>query len=351
MVKPLERIISTAKTISAHIALAEAEDPRIVQGALRAARERIARVTLVGNRAAIMRHLAGFEDASLRIEDPADSPLAAAYAAAYQTLRRSKGVTASQAQEAMRSSLSFAAMMVRQGDADGSIGGAVSTTAETVRTALQIIGRAPGSNLVSSFNLMMLCEPHHPKSGAFVFADCGLVVEPSAAELAEIAIASARSYTALVGQPAKVAMLSFSTHGSAAHAHVSRVAEATHLAHAADPDLIIDGEIQFDAAFVEAVGTTKAPHSALRGAANVFVFPNLEAANIGYKIAQRIGGATAIGPILQGLAKPANDLSRGCSADDVYYAIAITALQAAELRSGQRMKADPAAHAPDRLLF
>jgi phosphate acetyltransferase len=197
-----------------------------------------------------------------------------------------------------------------------------------VRAALQTIGRAPGVGLVSSFFLMMLCAPHHVKKGAFVFSDCGLVVDPDAAGLADIAIASARSFEALAGLPAKVAMLSFSTAGSAAHERVSKVMEATRLAHEAAPGLVIDGELQFDSAFVEAVSEAKAPHSQLHGQANVFVFPNLDAANIGYKIAQRIGGASAIGPILQGLAKPANDLSRGCTADDVFHMIAVTVVQA-----------------------
>ncbi|MDW9934043.1 phosphate acetyltransferase, partial [Sinorhizobium meliloti] len=263
-----------------------------------------------------------------RIEDPACSPLTDDFATAYLERRRSKGVDAAAARAAVLSPLTFAAMMVREGIADGTVGGAVATTADTVRAALQVIGRAPGVGLVSSFFLMMLCEPHHARKGAFVFADCGLVVDPDAAGLADIARMSAKSYEMLAGERAKVAMLSFSTGGSAAHERVSKVVEATGMARRAEPDLIIDGELQFDSAFVGAVCLTKAPHSALRGEANVFVFPNLDAANIGYKIAQRIGGATAIGPILQGLSRPANDLSRGCSAADVFHMIAVTVVQA-----------------------
>lgn len=328
--KPLERILETARQAPKRIVLAEGEDDRIVEAAVRATREGIAEIVLVGDGDIIAGKLAaaGATDLRLRIEDPATSPLTSNLAAAYHELRKAKGVDAAAAREALRSPLTFAAMMAREGAADGTVGGAIATTADTVRAALQTIGRAPGVGLVSSFFLMMLCQPHHVKKGAFVFADCGLVVDPDAAGLADIACMSARSYEALAGTPAKVAMLSFSTSGSASHEKVSKVVEATRLAHAAYPDLVIDGELQFDSAFVEAVSAAKAPNSALHGGANVFVFPNLDAANIGYKIAQRIGGATAIGPILQGLAKPANDLSRGCNADDVFHMIAVTVVQA-----------------------
>jgi phosphate acetyltransferase len=270
----------------------------------------------------------GADPARFSIEDQLVSAKVENYAAAYFDQRRHKGADEAAAIRAISDPLGFAAMMVRQGDADGTIGGAVATTADTVRAALQIIGKAPDSRIVSSFFLMMLCEPHHAKKGAFVFADCGLVVDPDAAELADIAVASARSFQALIGSVPKVAMLSFSTSGSAAHERVSKVVKATELARAANPSLLIEGELQFDAAFDETVSAAKAPGSTIKGAANVLVFPSLEAANIGYKIAQRIGGAKAIGPILQGLAKPANDLSRGCSADDVYHMIAVTSVQA-----------------------
>jgi phosphate acetyltransferase len=328
--QPLDHLIAAAKAEPRHIVLAEGEDLRIIDGAIRAVGDGIARVTLLGNATRIRNALAarGADPERLGIEDPLLSPKVENYAAAYFDLRRHKGVDEAAAIRAVSDPLGFAAMMVRQGDADGTIGGAVATTADTVRAALQIIGKAQGSRIVSSFFLMMLCEPHHAKKGAFVFADCGLVVDPDAAELAAIAIASAGSYRALMGAEPKVAMLSFSTSGSAAHERVTKVVKAAELAKAAAPDLTIDGELQFDAAFVEAVSAVKAPGSALKGAANVLVFPNLEAANIGYKIAQRIGGAKAIGPIVQGLAKPANDLSRGCSADDVYHMIAVTCAQA-----------------------
>lgn len=237
-------------------------------------------------------------------------------------------MTEGQAEAMAKTPLGFAAMMVREGDADGTVAGAVATTADVVRHALQIIGKAEGASLVSSFFLMLLCQSHHQKKGAFVFADCGLVVEPDSAQLADIAIQSADSYRQLTEKDAAVAMLSFSTGGSAAHERVSKVVQATRTVQERKPDLCIDGELQFDTAFVEAISHAKSPDSPLKGNANVFVFPNLEAANIGYKIAQRIGGAQAIGPVLQGLAKPANDLSRGCTADDVLHMIAITVNQA-----------------------
>lgn len=328
--KPLDDIIAAAKADPKRIVLAEGEDLRIIEGAIRAVSDGIARVTLLGNEARIRSALISrdADPKDFSIEDPLASPRMQRYAAAYFDLRRHKGLDEAAAVRAVSDPLGFAAMMVVQGDADGTVGGAIATTADTVRAALQIIGRAADSKIVSSFFLMMLCEPHHSKKGAFVFADCGLVVEPDAAELADIATSSARSFQALTGSAPKVAMLSFSTSGSAAHERVNKVVKAVELARAADPSLMIDGELQFDAAFVEAVSAAKAPGSAVKGAANVLVFPNLEAANIGYKIAQRIGGAKAIGPILQGLAKPANDLSRGCSADDVYHMIAVTCVQA-----------------------
>lgn len=328
--KPLDRLVAAARANPRRIALSDGADPRVISGALRAMRDGLAEVILVGDEdeiaAALTEQPCGQERP--RIEDPVRSSRTAVYVETYATLRRAKGVTPDQAAVAMQNPLTFATMMVREGAADGTVGGATRTTGETVRAALQIIGQAPGQALVSSFFLMLLCEPHHTKKGGLIFADCGLVIEPDAAELAEIAIASARSYESLTSEAAKVALLSFSTAGSASHQRVEKVVEATRLARLAAPQIAIEGELQFDAAFVESIGKAKAPHSTLDGPANVFVFPNLEAANISYKIAQRIGGAIAIGPILQGLANPANDLSRGCSADDVYHLIATTVVQA-----------------------
>ncbi|MEP1613807.1 MAG: phosphate acyltransferase [Roseobacter sp.] len=211
--------------------------------------------------------------------------------------------------------------------AHGTLGGATTATSEIVRTALQVTGTAPNVTMVSSFFLMLLCREHHDKKGAIIFSDAGLVIDPNSEELADIAIASAGSFAALVEETPKIAMLSFSTLGSARHASVSKVADATEKVRAKRPDILLEGELQFDAAFVPEVAASKAPGSAVAGQANVLIFPNLDAGNIGYKIAQRIGGANAIGPILQGLAHPANDLSRGCSAEDVMHMIAVTAVQ------------------------
>lgn len=331
-VSVLDEIIEAARRAPRRIVLAEGEDPRIVAGALRARREGIAEPILLGrpDRIGGLLTLEGGSTKQISVVDPTTSPLAESLAETFYDLRRHKGVDEAVAQAAIRDPLVFAALMVRLSHAEGTVAGAVATTAATVRTALQMIGPAPGSTMVSSFFLMMLEEMHHPKQGPLVFADCGLVVEPDAAEMAQIAVASARSFARLTNTDPRVAMLSFSTHGSASHDRVAKVIEATALARAAAPDLAIDGDLQFDAAFVPEISASKAPTSPLQGAANVFVFPSLEAANIGYKIAQRIGRAKAIGPILQGLAQPANDLSRGCSAEDVYHLIAVTAVQAAD---------------------
>jgi phosphate acetyltransferase len=329
--KTLDDIIAAARSNPKRIVLSEGEDSRICEAAVRLRRDGVASPILIGNAKIVAEQLtaSGGDPKDFEIIDPASAPQARDYANAYYELRKQKGITREAAVQEMTAPLGFAAMMVRQGDADGTVSGAVHTTANTVRTALRIIGRAPGVKTASSFFLMILNEPHHAKQGCFIFADCGLIVQPTVEELAEIAISSAQSFRDLLDEEPRVAMLSFSTKGSAAHERVMHVIEATNLIHHAQPDLAIDGDLQFDAAFVPSVSTTKSPDSPLKGTANVFIFPSLEAANIGYKIAQRIGGATAIGPILQGLAKPANDLSRGCSAEDVYHLVAVTGVQAA----------------------
>ncbi|MEV8468950.1 phosphate acetyltransferase [Fluviibacterium sp. DFM31] len=329
--KPLEMILRNAARSQKKIVLSEGHDPRAVQATIAARKQGIARIALVGPEAEIrarFEELGAVPDEGVEIHDPATSPLIDELAEVFFQRRRHKGVTPEQAMEAARSPHVFAALLVRTGHADGTVGGAVATTAEIVRTAIQVIGPAPGAKLVSSFFLMLFCQTHHIKKGAHVFADSGLVVDPNAEEMAQIALTSAQSYTELTSDIPRVAMLSFSTRGSASHNSVSKVVTATGIAKAANPALLIDGELQFDAAFVPDVAASKAGDSALGGNANVFIFPNLESGNIAYKIAQRVGGAVAIGPILQGLAKPANDLSRGCTSEDLLHMIAVTAAQA-----------------------
>ncbi len=329
----LGEIIAKAKRAGKRIVLPEGDDPRVAEGAVRAARDGLAEIVLLGTPGVMDKHVrdAGGDPARLELIDPASSSKLSVYADAYHDLGKHKGVTPRQAREAAADALTQAALMVRAGDADGTVGGAVATTPDTVRAALQVIGRAPGVRSVSSFFLMILDAGHHDPKRVLCFADCALIVEPSADELADIAMTSADSFHVLSGEEPKVAMLSFSTAGSAKHPRVERVQQAYAKVQARNPSFPVFGDIQFDAAVVPEIGARKAPEAPLNGDANVLIFPTLEAANIGYKIAQRIGGAKAIGPVLQGLAKPANDLSRGCDASDVYHLIAITSLQAGGL--------------------
>ena len=315
--KPLDRIYQAARARQAHIILSEGRDSRVRAAAARIVAEGLARITLLDGEAP--------GAASI---DSAAAPDLDHLAAAWFDLRKSRGLTPEAARDEMRDPLRQAAMRVRLGQADGTVGGAAATTADTVRAALQVIGRAPGVQTVSSFFLMLSCAPGAPVRGGMIFSDCGLVIAPDAAELADIAISAAGSCRRLLAETPRVALLSFSTAGSAEHPSLARIREALALVRARRPDLEIDGEMQFDAALDEAIRAKKAPRSPLTGPPNVFVFPDLSAGNIGYKIAQRLGGLTAIGPILQGLARPANDLSRGCSIDDIIAATAVTALQA-----------------------
>lgn len=316
------------------IVLAEGEDQRVASAAVRAAGDGIATPILIGAHDVVSKQirLAGGVAEMFLIVDPANSNLLQSFADAYaarQNRSGRKSISENEALSAVRNPVVFAAMMVQQGLADGAIGGAQATTTETVRAALQFIGPATKSTLVSSFMLMGIDPRNNTSADLVCFADCGLVVEPSVDELAKIAIASADSYQTLTGTLPAVAVLSFSTKGSAQHELVKRSSETVSVVRSLRPDLVVDGELQFDAAFVPEVCASKAPSSPLAGKANVFIFPNLEAGNIGYKIAERLGGAVAIGPILQGLAQPANDLSRGCSSDDVYHLLAVTSVQAA----------------------
>ena len=315
----------------AHVVMSEGTDPRIVAGAVAAVKRGIARITLVGpqNDVAAALVAEGMSDTpSISIENPETSPLTPAFAQAYHELRKHKGTSVEVAETQARDPLVFAALMVRMGHADGTVGGAVHTSSDTVRAALQVIGKAKTAPLVSSFFLMALPDNHPSGHDAMIFGDSGLVIDPTPEELAAIAVASATSFEQLLESEPRVALLSFSTKGSAHHEMVKKVTDAAAILKANHPDLKADGELQFDAAFVPEVGASKAKGSEIAGTANVMIFPNLDAGNIGYKIAQRIGGCDAIGPVLQGLAKPANDLSRGCTAEDVTNMIAVTVLQA-----------------------
>ncbi|MEP2716176.1 phosphate acetyltransferase [Pseudophaeobacter sp.] len=315
------------------IALSEGSDPRIVAGAIAARSAGLADLILVGPRAEVEAELTkqgANEDQGLMVHDPIDSQFHTDFAAAFHALRQHKGVTLEAASRAVQDPLVYAALLVRLGHAIGTVGGAVATTSDVVRTALQVIGKAPDAAMVSSFFLMYPPEDATAGGRAMLYSDCGLVIDPSAEDLVAIACASAQSCQHLLQQPPRLAMLSFSTKGSAKHPKVTKVTEATEMLHAQRPDLSVDGELQFDAAFAPEIGQRKAPGSSVAGAANVMIFPNLDAGNIGYKITQRLGGYSAIGPILQGLAQPANDLSRGCSAEDVLEMIAVTSLQASQ---------------------
>lgn len=326
----LDHIIGLARQSRTRIVLCEGHDHRIVQAARRAAHDGLADIILVGNPATAEKvaHQYGVDLSAVELVDPAQSDLVTELQEAMVILRQKRGMTLEQAAQAVLDPLSFSLLMVHTGHADAALAGADHTTAEVVSQATRLIGPGPGGRQISSFFIMLRDEPFHTDTRAMIFADCGIVIDPTEQQLADIAIAAADNTQLLLNEPPRVAMLSFSTNGSARHSRVARVRRATELVRAQRPDIAIDGEVQLDTAIVPEVAARKLPGSAVHGRANVLIFPNLDAANIAYKMAERMGHATAIGPILQGLNKPANDMSRGCSVDDIYYMIAVTAVQA-----------------------
>lgn len=326
----LEKLFARAKANKKRIVLPESFEERTMRAADIVLRDGLAEVVLIGSREALLAQanewgLENIEKAT--IFDEATDSKRQVYVDLLYELRKSKGVTLEEANEKVKDPLYLAALMVKNGDADGEVAGAQNATSNVLRPALQIIKMKKGISVVSGA-FLMITPTHYGDDGMLLFADCAVTPNPDAKQLAEIAIVSAATAKGLAGMMPRVAMLSFSTHGSAKNESADKMIEATRLAHELDPELVIDGELQLDAAIVPKVAAQKAPTSPLRGTANVLVFPNLDAGNIGYKLTQRMSGAVALGPILQGMAAPVNDLSRGCSVEDIVKMVVITSDQA-----------------------
>ena len=332
----LQQIVARAKANKQRIVLPEAEEERTLRAADRVLADELANIILIGNPEAIKADaekygLTNIDKAT--IIDPLNNPRSDEYAELLAELRKKKGMTIEQARELVKNPLYLGCMIIKTEGADGQISGALSTTGDTLRPALQIIKCAPGITCVSGAMLLITKQPQYGENGVVVVGDVAVTPMPDANQLAQIAVCTAQTAKSVAGfEDPRVAMLSFSTKGSAQHEVVDKVVEATQLAREMAPELKIDGELQADAALVPSVGAKKAPGSDIAGNANVLVFPNLEVGNIGYKLVQRLGDAIAIGPILQGIARPVNDLSRGCSVDDIYYMVAITACQAMDAK-------------------
>ena len=324
----IDEIKTKAKADLKTIVLPETEDVRTYEAAEAILKEGTAKLVLIGSEEEVAKNKGNFDISGAQIVDPAKSEKTESYIAKLVELRQKKGMTEEQARELLLTNYPYyGVMMVKMGDADGMVSGACHSTADTLRPCLQILKTKPGTKLVSAFFIMVVPDCEMGENGTFVFGDCGLNQNPSPEELAAIAISSAESFKQLVGAEPRVAMLSHSSMGSAKHDDVTKVVEAVKIAKAEAPDLMLDGELQLDAAIVPSVGASKAPQSPVAGKANVLIFPDLDAGNIGYKLVQRLAKAEAYGPMTQGIAAPVNDLSRGCSAKDIEGVVAITAGQ------------------------
>jgi phosphate acetyltransferase len=331
--KLLERVIKNSQSLQKRIVFPEGNEPRTLRATEIILNENIARIILLGNPVEIMKSAEeyGVNVKGAVLVDPKTDDRRSHYADLMVEIRKSKGLTKQEALEMLDDPLVFAPMMIKNGDADGEIAGAINATGDVLRPAFQFIKTMPGVSVVSGAFLMFVNDPHFGHDGILVFADCAVMPDPNERQLAEIAVTTARTAKAIVGMEPRVAMLSFSTKGSAQHPLVDKVVNATRIAKELDPTLKIDGELQLDAALIPEVAKLKAPDSEVAGRANVLVFPGLEAANIGYKLVQRLSQSEAIGPVLQGMAAPINDLSRGCSVSDIVSMAAITSNQAAAL--------------------
>ncbi len=328
MSKFLDRISERAKSDKKTIVLPESADIRTIKATAIILENGIANVVLIGDKDKIL-ELAGEHDISgAVIVNPESSEKFDDYANAFYELRKHKGITPEKAREIMKEPLYWSVMMVKKGDADGMVAGAVNSTADTLRPSLQILKTAPGTKLVSAFFIMVVPECEYGEKGVFLYADSGLVENPNADQLSEIALSSAKSFKKLVEAEPRVAMLSYSSYGSAKSELTQKVIEATRLAKEKAPEVILDGELQADAAIVPQVAKSKAPGSPVEGKANTLIFPDLNSGNIAYKLTQRLAKAEAYGPVTQGIAKPVNDLSRGCTAEDIVGVVAITCVQA-----------------------
>jgi phosphate acetyltransferase len=324
----LDEMKQKARASKKKIVLPEGTDLRVLTAASVAAKEGLAEVILVGNKEDILKAAGDIDLSQVTIVDVTTAAKKEEYIESFYELRKSKGLTEEQAREFMKDPVYFGNMMIKMNDADGLVSGAIHSTADTLRPALQIIKTAPGTSLVSSFFIMVIPDCEYGQNGVFLFSDCGLNENPNADQLSEIAISSAHTMKNLLGITPIVAMLSYSTFGSANSELTRKVVQATALAKQKAPDLLIDGEMQVDAALVATTAKLKAPNSTVAGQANVLIFPDLNAGNIGYKLTERLAKAQAYGPVTQGLAKPINDLSRGCKAEDIIGVIAMTAVQA-----------------------